>query len=192
MMHSSLTPTVHFCTQCGTAVEHRVPDDDSRIRAVCPACGCIHYDNPKCVVCTIPVYQNKILLCLREIEPRAGFWTLPGGFLECGETLLEGAQRETLEEACAAVKVHEPVYALVDIPHIAQIHVFFRAEILAQEDSELFGAGEETLESRLFALDEIPWDEIAFNSVRHALKIYIADAQLGQFNTSHHTLKPSS
>jgi ADP-ribose pyrophosphatase YjhB (NUDIX family) len=191
MTFPSLTPTVNFCTQCGHRVEHRIPSDDTRIRAVCPACNTIHYENPKCVVNTISMYDNKVLLCLRAIEPRAGFWTLPGGFLECGETLAEGAKRETWEEACARIDLIEPVYALVDIPHIGQIHVFFRSNIIEQADAPLFAAGEETLETRLFALNEIPWDQLAFNSVRFALQSYVADATKDQFSTLHHTLTPS-
>ncbi|MGL4767790.1 MAG: NUDIX hydrolase [Formosimonas sp.] len=180
-----------FCCQCGHAIEQRIPDGDKRLRAVCPACASIHYENPKCVVGTIPMYNNQVLLCLRAIEPRAGFWTLPGGFLECGETLSGGAQRETWEEACAQVTMIEPVYTIVDIPHISQIHVYFRAEILEQADAPLFAAGEETLATQLFALDEIPWDSIAFNSVRYTLQALIADLATGQFATRHHTLLPA-
>ena len=178
----SLTPTTKFCSQCGVAVDHRIPADDSRLRAVCPACSTVHYDNPKCVVGTIPVLGDKILLCKRAIEPGRGLWTLPAGFMECGESLAQGAARETLEEACASVDLIEPVYSLVDIPHIGQIHIFFRAQLRDRD----FAAGHETLEVALFAHDEIPWHNIAFNSVRVALQSYIADAARGEFTTHHH------
>ena len=182
----AMTPTINFCDQCGHAVEQIIPADDTRIRAVCPACATVHYQNPKCVVGTIPIYDNKVLLCLRDIEPRAGFWTLPAGFMECSETMSDGASRETWEEACARVELIEPVYALVDIPHISQIHVFFRANIVEQNGAPPFAAGQETAAVQLFALDEIPWDKIAFSSVRFALQSYINDVQTGQFLTHHH------
>jgi ADP-ribose pyrophosphatase YjhB (NUDIX family) len=181
MTAHTLTPTVLFCTQCGTRVEHIIPPDDSRIRAVCPACHTIHYDNPKVVVGTIPVIGNQVLLCQRAIEPGLGLWTLPAGFMENSESLAQGAARETLEEACAPVELIEPVYSLVDIPYIGQIHVFFRANLLGE-----YAAGEETLAVKLFELNEIPWDEIAFNSVKMALHHYIADVGTGVFRTHHH------
>jgi ADP-ribose pyrophosphatase YjhB (NUDIX family) len=180
-----LTPSVLFCSQCGTQTEHIIPADDSRLRAVCPACGMIHYDNPKIVVGTIPVINQQVLLCQRAIEPGSGMWTLPAGFMENGETMAQGAARETLEEACAAVELIEPVYCLVDIPHIGQIHVFFRAHLTGT-----FQAGHETLAVRLFDFADIPWDEIAFNSVKTALKSYIADTAHGEFATRHHTRHP--
>lgn len=187
---SSSTPTVLFCSQCGTRVEWRIPAGETRNRAVCPECNHIHYDNPKCIVGTIPVHQNKILLCQRAIEPGYGLWTLPAGFMECNETIAQGAQREALEEACAHTHLIEPIFALIDIPHIGQIHAFFRAELLELPNQPLFAVGEETMAVQLFAIDEIPWDDIAFNSVRWALKTYIHDFHTGTFHTHHHCLKP--
>ena len=145
----------------------------------------IHYDNPKIVVGTIPVINQQVLLCQRAIEPGSGMWTLPAGFMENGETMAQGAARETLEEACAAVELIEPVYCLVDIPHIGQIHDFYRAHLTGT-----FQAGHETLAVRLFDFADIPWDEIAFNSVKTALKSYIADTAHGEFTTRHHTRHP--
>ena len=178
----SLTPTIKFCSQCGSAIEYRIPPDDSRLRAVCTVCTTVHYDNPKCVVGTIPFLGDKILLCKRAIEPGYGMWTLPAGFMECGESLAQGAARETFEEACATVDLIEPVYSLVDIPHIGQIHIFFRAQLRDHD----FAAGHETLAVALFAHDEIPWQDLAFNSVRVTLQSFIADAERAEFTTHHH------
>lgn len=156
------------------------------MRAVCPQCGFVHYDNPKMVVGTIPVFEGKILLCRRAIEPGYGLWTLPAGFMECGESLSEGALRETLEEACAQVKLIEPVYHIVDIPFIGQTHFFYRAELPAAE----FGAGDETLESRLFAPNELPWADIVFESSRATLRVWLEDNARGQFITRHSLIQP--
>ena len=179
-------PTTLFCALCGTKVEHRIPADDARVRAVCPACGHIHYDNPKMVVGTLPVYQGKILLCQRAIEPAHGKWTLPAGFMECGESTMQGAWRETFEEACAQVHLIEPVYHIVDIPHIAQTHLFFRAEL----EQPQFAAGDETLQARLFAPDEIPWEDLVFRSSHSALRAWMADLEHGVCPPRHVTLKP--
>lgn len=183
---ASLTPSTRFCAQCGSAVEYRIPDDDSRVRAVCPSCGFVHYDNPKMVVGTIPIFEGKVLLCRRAIEPGYGLWTLPAGFMECGESLAQGALRETLEEACAQVQLIEPVYHIVDIPFIGQTHFFFRAELAKAE----FGAGEETLETRLFAADELPWADIVFESTRATLRAWMDDCARGIFSTRHSLIQP--
>ena len=186
MNTTAFTPTTHFCALCGTKVEHRIPLDDTRLRAVCPACGHVHYDNPKMVVGTIAVHQAKILLCQRAIEPAHGKWTLPAGFMECGESTAQGAWRETFEEACAKVRLIEPVYHIVDIPHIAQTHLFFRAEL----DTPDFAAGDETLQTRLFAPDEIPWEDLVFRSSHSALRTWISDSVQGVFPTRHVTFSP--
>lgn len=179
-------PTTLFCRHCGSHTEHRIPVDDNRLRAVCPACGFIDYDNPKMVVCSIPVFEGKILLCQRAIEPAYGKWTLPGGFMECGESTSAGAVRETWEEACAHVRLIEPVYHIVDIPHIAQTHLFFRGELDAPE----FAVGDESLAVRLFAPDEIPWNELVFRSTRLTLRHWLNDAISGVFPTHHSILTP--
>jgi ADP-ribose pyrophosphatase YjhB (NUDIX family) len=184
-------PSALFCMQCGHKVSHKVPAGDHHVRAVCPQCATIHYDNPKCVVGTIAQFEGKILLCRRDIEPARGLWTLPAGFLECNETLAQGAWRETFEEACAQTDLIEPVYALIDIPHISQIHVFFRATLKENPHDAMFAAGEETQEARLFAIKDIPWDEVAFRSVRWALEAFIQDSAHGVFATRHHILAPT-
>jgi ADP-ribose pyrophosphatase YjhB (NUDIX family) len=121
---------MNFCSQCGGPVLLTVPDEDDRPRYVCPSCGTIHYQNPKLVVGCIPVWEDRILMCRRNIEPRKGFWTLPAGFLENGETTAEGARRETLEETGSTVAGLTP-YLMVDIVHIHQIYLMFRSRLLA-------------------------------------------------------------
>lgn len=145
-------------------------------RHVCAECGTIHYQNPKIVVGCIPEWENQLLLCKRAIEPRYGLWTLPAGFMENGETVQQGAARETLEEAKAKVEVGS-LYALFNLPHINQVYMLFRARLLAPE----FGPGAESLETQLMTESEIPWDEIAFPVIHEALQFYFRDLATGQF-----------
>jgi ADP-ribose pyrophosphatase YjhB (NUDIX family) len=166
-----------FCSNCGAPVSLKVPPGDSLPRHVCDACNAIHYQNPRLIVGCIPEWEDRILLCRRAIEPRHGLWTVPAGFMENGETTSQGAARETLEEANARVDVG-PLYALYNIPHINQVYVLFRARLLDLE----FSPGAETLEARLFAEGEVPWDEIAFASVRNTLDHYYADRRKGEFS----------
>ncbi|MDE1168186.1 MAG: NUDIX hydrolase [Pseudomonas sp.] len=159
-----------FCNQCGNPVDQRIPQGDTRLRYVCGTCEVIHYQNPNIVAGCIPVWGEQVLLCRRAIEPRLGYWTLPAGFMENGETLAQAAARETDEEACARVRdLH--LYTLFDLPHISQVHVFFRAQ-LADID---FAVGEESLEVRLFHQSEIPWAQLAFPTVGRTLECYFAD-----------------
>ncbi|MEN9537944.1 MAG: hypothetical protein RLZZ126_179 [Pseudomonadota bacterium] len=159
------------CKQCGTAVVYRVPDDgDTKDRAVCPSCGTVHYENPLLVVGTLPVLGNKVLLCKRNIEPRWGKWTLPAGFMELGETLAQGAARETVEEAGAQFEMGA-LFTVINVARVGQVHVFFHARLT----SDQFNPGFETIEARLFAEDEIPWDEVSFLTVKATLKRYFAD-----------------
>jgi ADP-ribose pyrophosphatase YjhB (NUDIX family) len=169
-----------FCSACGAAVERRVPAGEDRERWVCPACGTIHYENPRMVVGCIVEDEGRVLLCKRAIEPRYGYWTLPAGFLELGESTVQGAVRETLEEAGARVQVTAP-YAHFDIPQIGQAYVFYRARMLAPE----FYAGSESLEVKLVQHAEIPWDELAFPSVRVALQLHTEDAERGRYRMHH-------
>ncbi|MBL6957357.1 MAG: NUDIX hydrolase [Rhodospirillales bacterium] len=150
----------------GPSVE-TVPDGDNRTRLVCPDCGYIEYDNPKVIVGTICEWGDKILLCRRAIEPRLGYWTIPAGFMELGETTMEGAARETLEEAGAKVEVSDLV-GIYDIARISHVYVIFRARMLTDD----FSPGEESQEVALFGLDEIPWPELAFPSITWALERY--------------------
>lgn len=173
-----LLPTrrIQHCRVCGAATEYRVPADDNRERAVCTACGEIHYENPLNVVGTVPVFGERVLLCRRAIEPRHGFWTLPAGFMELGETVAEGARRETDEEAGAQVEL-EGLFSVLNVVRVGQVHLFYRARML----SEHLAPGPETLEARLFREDEVPWDELAFRTVRRTLELFFEDRRRGAF-----------
>lgn len=159
-----------FCSHCGESVSQKIPDGDNRPRFVCGSCDTIHYQNPRIVAGCLPIHEHRVLLCRRAIEPRRGFWTLPAGFMENGETTEQAALRETLEEANARVRAQH-LYMLFNLPHINQVYMFFKAE-LADLD---FSAGEESLEVRLFAETEIPWDELAFPTIGKTLKAYFTD-----------------
>lgn len=176
---------MNFCSACGARLEHRVPPGDTLPRYVCPSCGIVHYENPKMVVGCIPEWQNRILLCRRAIEPRHGLWTVPAGFMENGETTAQGAQRETLEEANARVEILG-LYALFNIPHINQVYMLFRARLLDLD----FHAGAETLETRLFDEAEIPWDQLAFATVRRTLNLYFSDRRNGEYRFHMGTIEP--
>lgn len=168
---------MRYCSQCGSdRLVLEIPTGDSRPRHVCHACQTIHYQNPKVVTGCLVVDGDKVLLCRRAIEPRRGFWTSPAGFLENGETLQEGAARETREEADAAVEL-DGLYTVFNLTHIHQIYVFFRGRL----SGGTYGSGEESIECRLFAEHEIPWDELAFPTVAKTLKYWLEDRKTGNF-----------
>ncbi|MEJ2128644.1 MAG: NUDIX hydrolase [Woeseiaceae bacterium] len=166
-----------YCSQCGHTVSRKQPDGDTHERWVCDDCGFIHYQNPIPVVGCVPERAGKILLCKRAIEPRYGYWTVPAGFLELGESTVQGAMRETREEACAEVEIGH-LFAVVDVIDAGQVHFFYTAKLVGD-----FSPGEESLEVRMFAEDEVPWDEIAFHSGHYALKMYFQDR--GENNGTH-------
>jgi ADP-ribose pyrophosphatase YjhB (NUDIX family) len=171
-------PRIRHCKQCGTAVTYRLPDDgDTRERAICPACHTVHYENPLNVVGTIPIWNDQVLLCKRNIEPRLGKWTLPAGFMELGETVMQGAARETQEEAGAQFQMLE-LFTLMNVVRVGQVHFFFRAQLTSPD----FDPGHETQEARLFAEQDIPWDDIAFRTVRETLRCYFADRARGHYS----------
>jgi ADP-ribose pyrophosphatase YjhB (NUDIX family) len=167
---------VHYCSVCGHAITQRIPTGDNRTRDCCDHCGAIHYVNPRPVVGTIPVWGEQVLLCKRAIEPRYGKWTLPAGFMEVGETTTDGAIRETIEEAGARIEIG-PLFSMIDVPHVQQVHIFFRADLLDTG----FAAGAESLDVRLFGEHEIPWEEIAFRTVAATLRHYFDDRRRGAF-----------
>lgn len=167
---------MNFCSHCGAPVTMRVPSGDTLPRHVCDQCGTIHYQNPKLVVGAIPEWEDRILLCRRAIEPRYGLWTLPAGFMENDETTAQAAQRETLEEARARIEIGE-LYSLINVSHINQVHLFYRARLLDLD----FAPGQESLEVALFDESSIPWDDMAFRSISLTLRYYYADRQSGRF-----------
>lgn len=167
---------MNFCSQCGAPLRLEVPPGDNRHRYVCPACGAIHYQNPKMVVGCIAEWEDRILLCRRAIEPKYGLWTLPAGFMENGETTAEGAARETLEEAGARVEVLG-LYSMISLPDINQVYLMFRARLLHLD----FTHGEESLEARLFSEAEIPWGEMAFRTIHLTLASYFQDRRSGSY-----------
>ena len=167
--HQPVIP-MKFCPRCAQPVVRKIPEGDHLIRFVCETCNLVHYDNPRTIVGCIPAWEDQVLLCRRAIHPRRGYWTLPAGFLENGETTRQGAVRETLEEANARVEI-DALYRLFDLPHIHQIYVFFRARLLDLD----FSPGTESLETRLFSEADVPWGELAFHTVRLTLQDYFAD-----------------
>lgn len=174
-------PEIRFCRLCGAPSEQTVPPMDNRTRAVCTSCGYVDYVNPINVVGTIPVWEDesegpRILLCRRAIEPRLGFWTVPAGFLETGESIAQGALRETEEESGAHVELSE-VFSVLDVLRAGQVHILLRARMLDLH----VDPGPETLETTLVRIDEIPWDELAFRTVRTALQDWVTDHHRGQF-----------
>jgi len=165
-----------FCSNCGSAVALIVPRGDNRERHVCSDCDTVHYVNPRIVTGCLPVWQDQVLLCLRAINPRRGYWTLPAGFMENGETIAAGAARETVEEANARVSDLE-LYTVFSLPHISQAYMFFRAQLCDLE----FSSGEESLDVRLFKEDDIPWDNLAFPVITQSLQFYFEDRRLGSY-----------
>ena len=160
---------MNFCSQCGQNVRFAIPEGDDRPRYLCDACGTIHYQNPRIVAGTLPVSGSKVLLCRRAIAPRKGYWTLPAGFMENAETTVEAAARETREEAHAEVEIHD-LYTLINLPHIDQVFMIFRADLAGG-----FSAGPESLEVALFEEHEVPWDELAFPTIERTLHHFFHD-----------------
>ncbi|MBY0409048.1 MAG: NUDIX hydrolase [Burkholderiaceae bacterium] len=169
---------IKHCRDCGGTVSYRQPDDgDTKLRAVCTLCQLVHYENPLNVVGTVPALPDgRVLLCKRNIEPRWGKWTLPAGFMELDETAMQGAARETDEEAGAHIEMG-PLFSLLSVPRVGQVHLFYRATLL----SEQFNPGHETIEVRLFSEAEIPWDELAFRTVKETLEAFFSDRRAGHF-----------
>ncbi len=166
-----------YCSACGASVSRKIPEGDDHERWVCDACHRVHYQNPLIVVGAVVEHDGKMLLCKRAIEPRYGYWTVPAGFMELGESLAQGAARETLEEACAEIEIGH-LFASVDVIDAGQVHFFFTGKLKGG-----YGAGAESLETELVAPEDIPWQEIAFPSVKFAMEKYLEDK--GTYNGVH-------
>ncbi len=165
-----------YCSLCGHTLSLRIPEADDRERHVCDNCGHVHYVNPRIIVCALPSFEDKVLLCKRAIEPRYGLWTLPGGFMELGESTLDAAKRETLEEAGARIDVLE-LYAMYHILHIDQVHLFYRARLRDLD----FAPGIESLDVKLLSEADVPWQDMAFPAVTDTLRQYFRDLPSGRF-----------
>jgi len=168
--------SIQHCRACGGLARYQIPADDNRERATCTVCGMVHYENPLNVVGTLPVWEDKVLLCRRAIEPRLGLWTLPAGFMELGETTAEGAMRETIEEAGARVEL-QGLFSLINVTRVGQVHLFYRARLLDPD----FAPGPESIEARFFTEAEVPWSELAFRTVKATLEFFFADRKAGAY-----------
>ena len=166
--------SMKFCSECASPVSFIIPEGDNRPRYVCPECATIHYQNPKMVVGSIPVWERdgqlQVLLCKRAIEPRYGYWTLPAGFMENAETTAEAAVRETEEEAGANIAIG-PLFSMLNVAHVHQVHLFYLARLCDLD----FAPAIESLDVRMFAEHEIPWDDLAFPTIRTTLELFFAD-----------------
>lgn len=169
---------MNYCSMCGEKVRLLIPEGDNRHRFVCTSCQTIHYQNPKVVTGCIPEWNDKILLCKRAIEPRYGLWTLPAGFMENSETNIEGAARESAEEANARLE-NMRLFCVFSIAHINQVYTMYRGDLVDGEASP----GSESLEVALYREDEIPWQKIAFQVIAETLRLYYQDKKEGEFKT---------
>ncbi len=173
-----MSNSIKFCTNCGSPIILAIPKGDNRQRHICEHCGEIQYQNPKIVAGCIPIWEDRILLCKRAIEPRKGYWTVPAGFLENGESIEDGAARETWEEACAEI-VNLNLYQIYNLPRINQVYILFRARL---REPAGFGVGEESTEVELVEEKEIPWDDIAFKVIHNTLQRFLLERRTGNFN----------
>ena len=170
---------MNFCVKCGANTDYKIPSGDNQIRSVCRLCGHIHYENPKIVCGCLVRSGDDVLLCKRGIEPQKNRWTFPAGFLERHESTLDGAKRETREEACADV-VLEMLYAQFDLVYISQIYQFYLADLIGS-----FAPGDETLDVQLFDEKSIPWGQLAFPVIRKSLESYFVDRDRGYYKFRH-------
>ncbi|PON44498.1 Dihydroneopterin triphosphate diphosphatase [Parasponia andersonii] len=174
---------INFCQWCGGPTKHEIPEGEEKIRAICTVCGKITYQNPKMVVGCLIEHDNKVLLCKRKIQPSYGLWTLPAGYMEIGESAAEGAIRETWEEATAEVEIVSP-FAQLDIPRIGQTYIIFLAKLKKPH----FAPGPESSECQLFALDDVPFNSLAFSSMLVTLNLYVEDVKAGKFKFHYGTI----
>jgi len=176
-MNSRINDPIKFCNHCGYSISLEIPEGDNRPRHVCKNCGEIQYQNPKIVAGCIPSWEDKILICRRAIEPRYGYWTIPAGFMENDETIEEGAQRETWEEAEAKV-INLELFQVCHVSRVNQIYMLFRADLVAEDG---FGVGAESLEVKLTEAKDIPWDNLAFKVIHETLKRFLQNKEQGKF-----------
>jgi len=169
-----------YCSHCRADVEFKIPEGDNRPRFICPACDFIFYENPRIIAGCIPVYEGKVLLCKRAIEPRLGYWTLPAGFMENGETTQQAALRETYEEAYASPELGA-LFSVCNIPGVNQVHLFYMAQMTEAE----YGSGPESLEVELYDEADIPWQDLAFGTVRQTLERFFEDRKNGVTQLHH-------
>lgn len=169
-----------FCSACGSSLSLKIPEGEDRLRHVCDTCGMVHYQNPKIITGVIVTQGEQILLCRRAIEPRYGLWTYPAGFMENAETSAQAAAREAQEEAQVELK-NQRLFSVVDVPHANHVHVIYCAELA----NDAYGAGVESLEVVLFDEADIPWSELAFQSVQKNLELFLADRQQGRQQVHH-------
>ena len=165
---------MNYCKNCGSPLKREIPAGDNRLRSVCGKCAAVHYENPKIIGGCLPIWEGKVLLCRRAIEPRKGYWNVPAGFMEIGETVEAGAAREVWEEAEARVE-NLRLHTLFTFVKYNHVYLQFVADLVDGK----FGAGVESLETRLFAEGEIPWDELAFASSEFALEKLFEDWKKG-------------
>lgn len=163
---------MNFCSICGSPVKKDIPHGDDKLRYICTnqECRVIHYQNPKLIVGCLPIWKDKILLCKRSIEPRAGFWTIPAGYMENGESLEQASMRETFEESGATIDSESlELYSVISLSSHDEVHVFFKGNLISPN----YSAGIESLEVKLFEKDEIPWNELAFKTVKQTLQLFL-------------------
>lgn len=172
-----------FCTQCGSKLSRIIPPDDNMPRDTCLECGAVHYRNPLIVVGAVPVYEDKILLCRRAIEPRYDTWTFPAGFMELAECTMVGAKRETIEEAGAEVEIGD-LFTVIDVPSANQLHIYYLAKAL----NDHIDPGVESLEAAYFKIEDIPWDNLAFRSIKTTLEHYVRALETGDYGPFNYTL----
>jgi ADP-ribose pyrophosphatase YjhB (NUDIX family) len=167
---------MNYCSSCGAVLQKKIPPGDNRPRFVCGSCNTIYYQNPKIVTGCLAEWENKVLMCRRAIIPRRGLWTLPAGFMENDETVVEAAIRETYEEANAGVEIID-LFTIFNLPDVNQVYMMFRARLRDLN----YRPGEESLEVDLFDETQIPWDRLAFATIHHTLRLYFHDRQTGHF-----------
>ena len=166
-----------FCSDCGEKVIYKVPEGDNIKRACCPSCGAIHYVNPKIISGSLIYQGEKVLLAKRAIPPRENFWTIPAGFLELKESTENGAIREVREEVNAEIKV-ERLLSVIDIVHISQVYIIYLSSLKVNS----FSPGVESLDAKLFSEEEIPWDDLAFESIKETLRFYFKNFPYSERN----------